>query len=110
MAEIKEIKSLEEYKEFISGSDNLSVLKVGADWCVQCKFLTNTLMFLSNEEVDGVSLAEVNADEEWFEDELDKLNIRGLPVMIAFKGGEEKERITGNQPKSAIIEFINRNK
>ena len=30
--------------------------------------------------------------------------------MIAFKGGEEKERVQGGMTKVALIEFIERNK
>ena len=105
MADIRELTSLADYDEFV-GSAGLNVLKIGADWCVQCKFLESTLHGLSPDEISSVLLAEANADEEWFEDKVDELGVRGLPVLIAFRDGSEVGRLVGNQPKSAIIEFI----
>ena len=64
----------------------------------------------NEEEVSGVLLGEVNADDEWFEETADKLKIRGIPVLIGFKGGEEKERIVGAAQRLAIMDFFGRNK
>ena len=83
MAEVKQIKSLEEFLDFTGNSSSLNVLKLGAQWCGPCRTLESTLRGLTNEEVEGVMLAEVDVDEEWFEDEADKLRIRGIPVIIA---------------------------
>ena len=55
-------------------------------------------------------LAEVDVDDEWFENYLDKLRIRGVPVIIAFKDGREIDRVSGNMPKADLIDFITRNR
>lgn len=110
MAEIKKISSLEEYDEFVNAPDTLNVVKVGASFCGPCRTLEQTIRELAPEEVSGVLLGEIDADDEWAEDKIDELKIRGIPVMIAFKGGEEKERVQGGMTKVALIEFIERNK
>lgn len=110
MAEIKKINSLEEYDEFVNAPDTLNVVKVGASFCGPCRTLEQTIRELAPEEVSGVLLGEIDADDEWAEDKIDELKIRGIPVMIAFKGGEEKERVQGGMTKVALIEFIERNK
>lgn len=110
MTEIREIKNLEDYNEFISNEQTLNVLKIGAPWCGPCRTLEQTLKSFNEEEVSGVLLGEVNADDEWFEETADKLKIRGIPVLIGFKGGEEKERIVGAAQRLAIMDFFGRNK
>ena len=110
MAEIKKINSLEEYDEFVNAPDTLNIVKVGASFCGPCRTLEQTIRELAPEEVSGVLLGEIDADDEWAEDKIDELKIRGIPVMIAFKGGEEKERVQGGMTKVALIEFIERNK
>lgn len=109
MAEIKKIEDLQSFDEFVS-SEGLNVLKIGADFCGPCKVLESILRGLSNEDVEGVSLAEVDADDEWFEDKAVELNIRGIPVLIAYNNGEEKERIVGGVNKETLITFFVRNK
>lgn len=110
MAEIKKINTLEEYDEFVNAPDTLNVVKVGSEWCGPCRTLEQTIAGLTTEEVSGVLLGEIDADDEWAEDKIDELKIRGIPVMIAFKGGEEKERVQGGMTKVALTEFIERNK
>ena len=110
MAEIKKINTLEEYDEFVNAPDTLNVVKVGSEWCGPCRTLRQTIAGLTTEEVSGVLLGEIDADDEWAEDKIDELKIRGIPVMIAFKGGEEKERVQGGMTKVALMKFIERNK
>ena len=110
MAEIKKINSLEEYDEFVNAPDTLNIVKVGAEWCGPCRTIEQTIAGLTDEEVGGVLLGEIDADDEWAEDKIAELKIRGIPVMLAFKGGEEKERVQGGMTKVALTEFIERNK
>lgn len=110
MAEIKKINSLAEYDEFVSAPDTLNVLKVGAVWCGPCRTLEQTIRELAPNEVEGIMLAEVDADDEWFEDKLGELRVRGIPVMIAFKNGEETGRVQGGLAKSDLIIFFEENK
>lgn len=112
MAEIRKINSLDEFNEFIKESENgkTSVLKIGSSWCGPCRTLEQTIRELAPNEVEGIMLAEVDADDEWFEDKLGELRVRGIPVMIAFKNGEETGRVQGGLAKSDLIIFFEENK
>ena len=110
MVDIREIKSNEEFQEFINNSNSLNIIKIGANWCGPCRTLVETLKGLTQEEVEGVMLAEIDADDEWFEDKSVELKIRSIPVILAYKNGVEVERITGAATKSTLIEFFERNK
>jgi thioredoxin-like negative regulator of GroEL len=110
MANIKEIKSLEEYNDFINRPNTLNIIKIGSSWCGPCRTLEQTIAGLTNDEVEGVLLAEIDADEEWAEDTLAGLKVRGIPVMIAFWDGTEKDRVQGGLGKADLISFIEKNK
>lgn len=109
MAEIKKINSLEEYEEFVNAPGTLNIIKVGAEWCGPCRTLEQTIRELVIDEQFKVLLGEIDAEDEWAEDKIAELKIRGIPVMIAFKDGEEKERVQGGMTKTALLEFIVRN-
>lgn len=110
MADIKRLNSLDEFNEFIKQENTTNIIKFYAEWCGPCKTLSNTIQELTEEDVEGVMLAEVNVEDEWFEDKATELKIRGIPVMIAFKGGEELERMNGLLPKTELVAFIKWNK
>lgn len=110
MADVRKIKSLEEFQEFINTPDSLNVVKIGAPWCGPCRILEKTLHELNEIEVDGVLLAEINADEEWFEDLGNELKVRGIPVLFAYKNGEMKNRIQGTLTRKQIVDFFEENK
>lgn len=110
MADIREIKSNEEFQEFMNTHNSLVVIKIGAPWCGPCRVLEDTMKNLTQEEVDGILLGEVNADDEWFDDLSAELKIRGIPVLLAYRDGELKGRIQGNTPKDKLLEFFNENK
>ena len=110
MAQVREIKNNDEFQGYISTPNLLNIIKVGANWCGPCRVLETTLHGLSQEEVEGVMLAEVNADEEWFDDIAAEIGIRGIPVLLAYRDGELKDRVQGNMPKDKLLEFFGRNK
>lgn len=110
MAEIKQITTIEEFLDFIGNSSSLNVVKLGAGFCGPCRVLEDTLKNLTQEDVDGVLLGEVDVDDEWFEDKAEELGIRGIPVLIAYKDGKELERTVGGISKDKVLEFFGRNK
>ena len=110
MAEIREIKSNDEFQEFINNPNSLNIIKIGASFCGPCRTLEQTIRELTPNEVEGVMLGEVDADDEWFEDKSAELKIRGIPVIIAYKDGAEVERLVGAASKDTLIEFFERNK
>lgn len=110
MADIREIINVEEYQEFINKPDSLNVIKISTGWCTPCRMLGEIIRGLSLDGVSGVSIGEIDADEEQFEDLLDELKIRGVPVLIGYKNGEEVDRITGMTTKDNLLDFFGRNK
>lgn len=78
------------------------LLKFSASWCGPCQALSMTL----KESDDwGIEIKEIDIDDEL--DLAAKYGIRSVPTMIIVEGDKEIKRMTGAQPKSKIVEFIN---
>ena len=110
MAEVKKINSLDEFNAFTEQVGTLNIVKLSAPWCGQCRVLEGTIKSLTDEEMSGVMLGEVDVEDEWFEDMAVSLNVRGIPVLIAWKEGEIVDRLVGLVGKDAIIDFFESHK
>ena len=111
MAEIRKINNLDELNGFVKEEDGKAhFVKLYADWCFPCKVLTETIKNLTEEETGDVLFAEANVDDEWFDEKAVELKVRGIPVVIAYKDGEEVDRLVGGAPKDVLINFIGKNR
>lgn len=105
MATIREINSIEEYNRFIE-IKGVKVLKFAASWCGPCRVLTDTIKNIDTEKVNDVIFAEINIEDEEFDNICAELGIRGIPVLAYYKDGELKDKTTGLQSEDAIISKI----
>ncbi len=75
----------------------------GSEWCPPCQMLKPIYKELS-EEVDGVKFCSVDTQSN---PELAQgHNITGIPCIIAFKDGQEIDRIVGLMPKDQLKQAI----
>ncbi len=105
MATIREINSIEEYNR-IKEMKGIKVLKFSASWCGPCRVLTDTIKNIDTEKVNDVIFAEINIENEEFDNICAELGIRGIPVLAYYKDGELKDKTTGLQSEDAIISKI----
>ena len=71
-----------------------------AEWCGPCKALAPILDELAQEYEGRVKVVKVNVDES--PNTPQKYDVRGIPTLIAFKGGEVVSQLVGNQPRETI--------
>lgn len=88
-------------------SNGLTLVDFWAEWCGPCRALGPKLEEVSNELSEKVQIKKINIDEN--PDNPAKYQVRGIPTMILFKDGEMVDKVSGNIPKDAIIEFIEKN-
>lgn len=88
MATIRRIENVEDYNKLVAGT---CVIKVSAAWCHPCHTLSETIKNLDTK----ITFAELDADDEFSEDITSNLGIRGIPVLIFFKDGQEVGRTVG---------------
>jgi len=94
------------FEELVLKSPVPVLLDFWAIWCGPCKAISPTIDELA-EEYDGrFKIGKVNVDEET---ELVKnFNIMSIPTLIAFKDGNQVERITGARSKSDLKILIDK--
>ena len=75
-----------------------------AEWCGPCKALAPKLEEIAGEMTGKVNVVKLNVDEN--PDIPSKYNVRGIPTLILFKGGQAVDQLVGNQPKDSIVQFL----
>ena len=78
-----------------------------AEWCGPCRALSPKLEEVATEMGGKIKVVKVNVDEN--QGTPAKYNVRGIPTMLLFKGGNEIGQLVGNHPKDAIVDFLNKN-
>lgn len=78
-----------------------------AEWCGPCRALGPKLEEVAQELGAKIKVVKVNVDEN--QTTPARYNVRGIPTMLLFKGGNEVGQLVGNHPKEAIVDFLNKN-
>lgn len=71
-----------------------------APWCGPCKAIAPILEELATELDGKLKIAKVNIDDH--NEIAAQYNIRAIPTMLVFKGGQMVDTIVGMLPKAAL--------
>ena len=83
----------ERFDAFIARNDLPVIVDFWAEWCGPCKMFAPIFAQAANQYRLRLRLAKL--DTEAFPDIAQRLSIRSIPTMIAFKHGTESERVSG---------------
>ena len=75
-----------------------------AEWCGPCKAIGPALEELSYAHGDAISIVKLNIDENPLTPQ--QYNVRGIPTLLIFKGGEVVAEKIGAVPKSQLEAWI----
>ncbi len=81
------------------------VVDFWAEWCGPCKQIAPSLEEISQEMAEKVTVTKLNVDDN--PQISAQYNIRSIPTMLLFKGGEVASMKVGALPKSKIVDWIN---
>lgn len=79
-----------------------TVVDFWAAWCGPCKMITPVLNEIAKESRFRVT--KVNVDDEPALQQ--RFNVRGIPTLLFFSGGEVRDQIVGVVPKKVIVEKL----
>jgi thioredoxin 1 len=114
MAQLDVVKSAEHVQTFTDGNFEDSVIKAGelvlvdfwAEWCGPCRRLAPTVEALATEYAGKVTVGKLNVDDN--PTTASKFQIRGIPALLLFKGGQTVESIVGLVPKEDLKKAIDK--
>lgn len=88
-------------------SDKPVVVDFWAEWCGPCRMIGPALEEISDELAGRVVIGKVNIDDEpeW----AGRFNVRSIPTMMIFKGGELVATKMGAEPKSSLKAWVEAN-
>jgi thioredoxin 1 len=75
-----------------------------AEWCAPCRMLTPAVEAIATQYQGRVKVGKVNVDENMAVSQ--RYNVRGIPMLILFKGGQVKDQIVGNTSKEKIAQML----
>ncbi|MFZ0212215.1 MAG: thioredoxin [Candidatus Acidiferrales bacterium] len=77
-----------------------------AEWCGPCRSLSPTVDAIATERAGKLKVVKMNVDENM--NTPGKFNIRGIPALLIFKGGEVVDQVVGAVPKGQIDKVLER--
>ncbi len=77
-----------------------------AEWCRPCLALAPTVAEIAKEYSGKLKVLKMNVDENI--NTPGQFNIRGIPTLLLFKGGQIAEQIVGALPKDQITKALAR--
>ena len=77
-----------------------------AEWCGPCKRLGPTIDSLAADYAGKVTIGKLNVDDN--PNTAIKFQIRGIPAVLLFKGGQVVESVIGLAPKEDFQKVIDK--
>lgn len=77
-----------------------------AEWCGPCKRLAPTVDALATEYAGKVTVGKLNVDEN--PNVSFKYQVRGIPTLLLFKGGQVVESVVGLADKDDLKKVIDK--
>jgi thioredoxin 1 len=75
-----------------------------AEWCRPCLMLGPTVAEVAQENAGKIKVVKMNVDESPVTPS--QYNIRGIPTLLLFKGGQVVGQLVGNLPKDEVEKFV----
>jgi thioredoxin 1 len=75
-----------------------------AEWCGPCKMLAPILEEVKQELGDAVKIIKIDVDKN--QALASKFQVRGVPTLMIYKGGEQKWRQSGVLSKNDLVSLI----
>jgi len=92
------------FEEIVKGSDVPVLVDFSASWCGPCKMLTPIVESLATDLVGRAKVCKIDIDEA--PNTSQKMGVRGVPTVIAFKNGEKTGSLVGLTTKEKLRALV----
>ena len=75
-----------------------------APWCGPCKMAGPIISEIAAEHEGEFKVGKVNVDDE--QDLAERYSVMSIPTVIAFSGGEVKNKLIGLNSKQAYVDLV----
>src|SRR6185369_10526564 len=96
--------SASNFDRHVESNDLPVVVDFWAPWCGPCRMMAPAYEQAAQRLASEVRIAKLNTEEE--PDIAGRFGIRGIPTMIAFRGGHEVARQSGAMDLPRILSWI----
>lgn len=89
------------FEELVTKSEKPVLIDLWATWCGPCRLVAPTVEQIAEEYSDKVTVGKVDVDSNR-QIAMD-FGVRAIPTLLILKGGQEVDRLVGNQNKASIV-------
>jgi thioredoxin 1 len=93
------------FQSDVLSADGPVLVDFWAEWCGPCKQIAPALEEIAREMGEKLTIAKLNIDDN--PRTTAQYNVRGIPTLLIFKGGQVVAQKMGALPKGKILEWIN---
>jgi len=92
--------SAEAFDQVLAGTDAPVLVDFYADWCGPCKALAPIVDDLAQSRAGKLLVVKLDTDRNPAISQ--RYDIRGIPTLMAFRGGKETGRVVGLVPRAEL--------
>ena len=96
------------FDDDVVSQDVLTIVDFWAEWCGPCRMVAPIVKQLAGEYSDDIRVAKLDVDENPMTAQ--KFNVRSIPSILFFKGGELVDTVIGAVPKAHLEGKIQQHK
>jgi thioredoxin 1 len=102
---VKEVTD-QTFESEVLKSDKPVLVDFWAAWCQPCRALAPAVEAVAQQYEGRATVLKLNVDD--FNQLAVRYQVRGIPTLILFKGGNEAERVTGLTTKENISRMLDK--
>lgn len=76
-----------------------------AIWCGPCRMMAPVIDEVANDYAGKVKVGKLDVDSN--PQSASRYQVRGIPTLLLFKGGQVVEQLVGAVPKDKVVEALN---